>query len=172
MDAAVWGFIGVVVGGIVTGLATIGVEWVRSNHESTLDRDKRVDNRRLALEEFQRNTLVELQRALLDQARAEAEFFMHRLRATKEGAGHWSAIRIPDELDERNRALNQTVSTLTTRVVDDEVRQMVEALSRGYFAGLTAASSDEAERAFNGTTQLLKDIQDRTGELIRATFRI
>ena len=40
MDAAIWGFVGVVVGGVITGAVSIAAEWLRGRHETMLDETK------------------------------------------------------------------------------------------------------------------------------------
>ena len=46
---ASWGFAGVIVGGLVTGLTTLGVEWLRSKGEWSIDQKKRRTTDVLAL---------------------------------------------------------------------------------------------------------------------------
>ena len=64
MDAAVWGFLGVVIGGLVTGAITIWAQVLRGRQEADLDSAKRTDARRAGREGFQQSNLLELQVAL------------------------------------------------------------------------------------------------------------
>jgi hypothetical protein len=59
MDAAVWGVIGVIVGGLITGLVSVGAEWLRGKQAADLDGIKRTDDRRIKLDDIQRATLLE-----------------------------------------------------------------------------------------------------------------
>jgi hypothetical protein len=65
MDAAVWGFIGVVTGGLITGIVTVISERMRADKEAALDSAKRQDDRRIGSDAFQRQTLLALQEALV-----------------------------------------------------------------------------------------------------------
>ena len=63
MDAAIWGFIGVVVGGLITGLVSIRLETIRADKEAAFDSAKRSDDRQLGRDAFTRDTLLNLQDA-------------------------------------------------------------------------------------------------------------
>ena len=87
MDAAAWGFVGVVIGGVITGGVAIAAEWLRGRHESILDSSKRGDDRRLAREAFQRENLLDLQRLLAVWMRAEGKFMLSDQRTFRSTGG-------------------------------------------------------------------------------------
>ncbi len=64
MDAAVWGVVGVIVGGLITGFVTIRAESIRADKAAKLDSAKRQDDRRIASDAFQRENLLKLQEAI------------------------------------------------------------------------------------------------------------
>ena len=59
--AAVFGFIGVIIGGVVTGWFTIRAERVRADKAEAVDSARRRDERLLDRDNFQRATLLGLQ---------------------------------------------------------------------------------------------------------------
>jgi len=105
-DAATWGFVGVIVGGLITGLLTLGVELIRANRAAALDGAKRRDDRQLGRDQFQRETLLELQGAVTNFATA---------------LGRLHSVRTPEAVAEASRAA-LLVGTLGSRVDDDLVR--------------------------------------------------
>jgi hypothetical protein len=64
VEEAVWGFVGVVVGGFLTAAVTLGAEVVRGRHEFGRDDAKRQTDRQLAHDDFQRETLLALTKDL------------------------------------------------------------------------------------------------------------
>jgi hypothetical protein len=106
MDAAAWGFVGVVVGGLLTGIVSIAAEWLRGKHESNLDSAKRTDDRRLAREAFQRENLLAIQERLAEWMRAETKLNIHD-RATVEASGTITLAPrgLSDEIFETQRHL-------------------------------------------------------------------
>jgi hypothetical protein len=59
VDAAIWGFVGVLVG---AAAAVVG-QWLINRHESRLDSDRRDDDRRIERERFERKQLLAVQDA-------------------------------------------------------------------------------------------------------------
>jgi hypothetical protein len=150
-DAATWGFVGVIVGGLITGLLTLGVELIRANKAASLDSAKRRDDRQLGRDQFQRETLLELQRAVTE--------FMTAL-------GRLHSIRTSDAVADASRAA-LLVGTLGSRVDDDLVRMATDQLlttSAGVLRG------EPADAAFDGATTIAVAANSRAGEIIRATF--
>jgi hypothetical protein len=171
MDAAVWGFVGVVVGGVITGFVSVAAEWIRSSKEAALDGAKRQDDRRLSLDHFQRETLLELQDAVNDMARGSALILVEQVRQAGERS-RWEHTPVSEDLAEFERGARQRVATLQTRVLDGQVRGLVSnfisAERRMLFAETQSAASRESEEV----AEVVGSILDRTGELIRATFRV
>ena len=116
MSTAVWGFIGVVVGGLLTVAAQATAEFLRGRVAA---RDRQ-DRRDLASREFQRETLIELQAAMADYraaldrdksqilplrsteqqvaaARARYQMLVHRVSSSpaREAALAWEVAALP-----------------------------------------------------------------------------
>ena len=159
MDPAVWGFVGVIVGGLITGLVTVWAEKIRAEKVAALDSAKRQDDRRLSRDNFQRETLLALQDAVGD---VNAMMVRYRVRLD----GH-----APDaDTSDLYRIATGKVITLRSRIGDEQIRDAAGAFiqTAGQMTGtLDAATSDEAlGRAAGHARRVL----DRSGELIQATF--
>lgn len=144
MDGAIWGFVGVIVGGIITGLVTLGVELIRSGKETSLDSAKRRDDRQLGRDAFQREWLVALQDAI------QALWMIRE---------HGS----PAELDGL-----LAIAKIQSRISDDEVRTLTETFLTENLR-LSAAGSGDRE-LLGKVTGMIELILNRTGSLIRETF--
>ena len=171
MDAAVWGFIGVVLGGIITGVVTLRSEAIRADKEASLDGAKRTDDRRLALDQFQRATLLDLQDAVNDMATAGGEAFGESLQVSRQ-IGKWRHVPLIGDQSTFEQNARQRVATLNTRVADDDTRDLVLRFIVAHRHLAMAETQEDAEAAFGNVAQSVDAVMDRTGELIRATFRV
>ena len=103
MDAAVWGFIGVIVGVLIT----LGAEVILSRDEA--NPDSRSSRRRAERDQFQRSTLVKLQAALESFAGTALAIGAAR-HAEASAAGEWRPFgdhTLTPELTEANREANR-----------------------------------------------------------------
>lgn len=159
----------VIVGGLITAIATLGVALFNVEGEKNLDSRKRTDNRQLARDEYQRMTLVALQAAVIDLARGSSQMFQHDLRQYR-ATGKWGGTQMGDDLNECERDARQRVATLKTNVDDDETRVLVEALLRS-MQGVIGAKDEATADSANLESALLNGrIMEQSGALIRATF--
>jgi hypothetical protein len=145
MDAAVWGFLGVVVGGTLTGAITIWAQHLRGRQEADLDTAKRQAERRLDRDAFQQANLVELQVALDEWVGIE----LGRLEDVLAGE------RVADEGVRAADAPTRRLAYLTERVTDEDLRGRLTRIrttpwSAGDDDGVAdsrARLTDEARRA-------------------------
>ena len=144
MEPAVWGFIGVIVGGLITGMVTLGVELIRANKAASLDSAKRQDDRQFGRDQFQRETLLELQGAIEDLMLALGQI-------VKGGPGsEFARTGLP-------------VGRLGSRVDDDLVRMAAENLIE------LGAAIVRGEGGFDEAVVISRAAVSRSGELVRAT---
>lgn len=126
MDAAGWAFLGVIVGGVLTGTVQIGLEWIRIRSSRDLTEVERKRNHKAEVEAFQRQTLLELQLALRQWVQEEAKghaIWVENLKAT--GAiGNLGA-----DLDDLQRAYQWNAQNLAARVTNDALRESIDVLS-------------------------------------------
>jgi hypothetical protein len=162
MDGAVWGFIGVIIGGLTTGLVTLGVELIRANKAASLDSAKRQDDRQLGRDQFQRETLLKLQAAINELMAA-----LHALPTPTKGAVTRPGAEATVSAYGRT-ALR--VGTLGSRVDDEMVRTATEKL---VILGATIVEPEAwlaADAALDRAGDIAAATLSRSGELIRATF--
>jgi hypothetical protein len=166
MDAAVWGFIGVVVGSLIT----LGAELIRARNEASPD--SRSSRRLAERDRFQRATLVELQGALESFARAALAVGEAR-HAEASAAGGWRPFgdaTLTRELTEASRKANMAVVSLSALVLDDEVRRLCqEALASAAQIWL-AQSPDEADRGVAETINASTAASRRCGDVFRESY--
>jgi len=169
MDAAVWGFIGVIIGGVITGSITVVAEILRIRGEASLDGAKRKDDRQLGRDNFQREQLLALQDAVNDLTAASVAGYDHYQTAFR-ATGKWGAVLLPEALNRAEGVAVLQVATLRSRLADKTVRDLAAAL---IVAARTVTSSiDEptAAAAYPELNELAHDLLERTGELILLTF--
>ena len=159
MEAAVWGFVGVVIGGIITGFVSIRLETIRADREASLDSAKRADDRRLGRDAFQREGLLALQDAV---GEVNSSLVKYRTRQ----AGY-----VPEaDLPVRYQASTFRVITLRSRVADKEIREA----AAGFIAAagrITGAHTEaDADVALGEAGTFAHRVIERSGELIHATF--
>jgi len=115
---------------------------------------------------FQRQTLLELQDALLELARTEAEMNLFDMRAYRE-TGEWHKGRFAPELDERNRMANARTAVLTSRVRDESIREMVKKFKDKTTAAMMSTNIDECRAAQFEGTPIFTGLTERIGEVLR-----
>jgi hypothetical protein len=155
MDAAVWGFLGVVVGGLVTGAITIWAQWLRGRQEADLDTAKRLHDHRLGRDAFQQANLVELQVVLDEWVGME----IGRIEDVASGED------VPDPAVRAADAATRRLAYLTERVTDDELR---ERLSRIRKTAWSSCDQDALAEARARLADEARRAQEQLGELLRS----
>lgn len=155
MDSAVWGFLGVVIGSVLTGGLTLWAQWLRGRQDADLDSAKRQDDRRLGRERFQQANLLELQVALDEWVGTE----LGRLQDTIAGE------RMPDFGERAADASTRRLAYLTERVTDESLRAQLTRIRTTIWlspneADLATAPSQLSEAA--------RAAQDEVGALLRS----
>jgi hypothetical protein len=135
------------------------------------DREAREDARRDKLleqrNEFQRDCLVQLQEAMFELTRATTLMHFHDMRnyAT---TGSWQTQMYPEDIDERERALNGRTAMLVVRVRDDLVRKLVQQIKDIAAQATTfSTSKDEAQLQMRQLHEKQVEMNQRIGELLR-----
>lgn len=159
MDPAVWGFVGVIVGGLITGLVTIWAEKIRADKVAALDSAKRQDDRRLSRDNFQRETLLALQDAIGD---VNAMMVRYRVRLE----GHAPAADTPALY----QAATGNVITLRSRIGDEQIREAAGAFIQAAGQMTGARDGSTSDDALGRAAGHARRVLDRSGELIQATF--
>jgi hypothetical protein len=168
--AAVFGFIGVIIGGLVTGHYTIRAERIRADKAEAVDSAKRRDDRLLERDNFQRATLLGIQDVAGELVTLAAQVHANDSAAFAK-TGKWPiglarAEIIPAHLDAR-----LTLRKLQSRVVDEDVRGLVETMLASDAAVSAASDPESARRALADTQTSERRLIARSGELILQAFR-
>jgi hypothetical protein len=166
VDAAVWGFIGVVVGSLIT----LGAELIRTRNESSPD--SRTSRRLAERDRFQRSTLVELQGALESFAGA-ARAVGEARDAEASAAGAWrpfSDATLTPELTEANRKANMAIVSLSALVLDDEVRRLCQEVLASAAQIWLAQSAEEADLGVAATINAATAASRRCGDVFRESY--
>ena len=168
--AAVFGFIGVIIGGIVTGWFTIRAERVRADKAEAVDSARRRDERLLDRDNFQRATLLghpgRRGRARDAGRPGPCERLGAFAKTGKWPIGRARAETTPDHLDAR-----LTLRKLQSRVVDEEVRGLVDAMLASDAAVSAASDPESARRALADVQASERRLIARSGELILQAYR-
>jgi len=155
MDAAAWGFLGVVIGGVVTGAITIWAQYLRGRQEADLDSAKRQDQQRTGRDGFQQANLLELQVALDEWVGIE----LGRLEDTIAGE------RVPDAGVRAADAPTRRLAYLTERLTDDSLR---ERLTRIRISAWSAGADDDLVAARERLPDEARAAQEQVGTLLRS----
>ena len=165
MDAAVWGFVGVVIGAVITGLVTIVAERMRTDREASLDSAKREHDRLVARDAFQRETLLKLQVKLADWLAAMSELYLADRDAVR-STGQVDVM--PDELSSRESVAGRELAYLAERVLDDELRGRLVALRDLSGEATRARTADDVEAAHAAITMAGTEAVAHTGRVLRS----
>ena len=162
------------------GFATKFVsDWVQHRWQLERDRETRKETRRDQLSEqrwsFQRQTLLELQEAIQDLARATGAAHHQDEMAFRE-TGRWQRQVLVDDLSERGSLTSRRVLMLAVRVRDESLRDAVQRFRRltsQTETSLGRGSTPDAElrnasnAALLDAMPLLEQIHERIGEILR-----
>jgi hypothetical protein len=164
--------------GLFTVLALLlgyGIKYFedRVQHNRTLDRERETRRalRQDAIAErrtqFQRQTLLDLQPALLDLARQAGKMHLHDLTDYRT-TGVFHSKAYPDDVNENFRAATALTSMLAVRVNDDIVRVLISAFKSAASDIGDAESPDDSDSDFQTMSTLFVELQERIGVVLRA----
>jgi hypothetical protein len=153
--------------GFATGAVT---EWLRDRRTEGRERKARKEARRDQFlerrKDFQRQTLLDLQEAVMELIRTAGEMHYQDLMASRK-AGKWVSQPVTDELNERARIVQARTTLLSVRVRDDSVRGFVDEL-KGHASSLVVSKSQaESEATFANINPIFQKLNERVGQLLR-----
>jgi hypothetical protein len=108
-------------------IGTIGAQGLTAWFASKREEGARAAERQVAREAFQRDTLLELQDAVLEMVRVATKLYISH-RTVFAQTGEYARTPDPADLDEAARTSMALVAKLGQRVVDDELRGAITAL--------------------------------------------
>ena len=166
MEAAVFGLLGVALGGLITGFVTIRAEQLRTERETALDSARRQDDRKIERDRFQLATLQAVQLALGEWIRTRTEMY-HADKAAMRATGR-VANPYPNDLGERERVAAREFMYLVERIRDDDLRESLRTLRHSTVKTIMATTEDEVEAAFNRTGDMALAALDQLGVVLRS----
>jgi hypothetical protein len=142
-------------------------------HDRTLKRER--ETRRALRQDviaerrtqFQRQTLLDLQPALLDLARQAGKMHLHDFRDYRT-TGVFHSQAYPDDVNEGFRAATALTSMLAVRVNDDNVRVLISAFKSAASDIGGAESPDDSDSDIHTMSELFVHLQERIGVVLRA----
>ncbi len=165
MEAALWGFIGTLVGAI----ASIATVWISNKHAASLQQYASELERNERRRAFQRDTLLSLQDALHDELRISSRVYYADKRAFVE-SGSWGTQLLGDELNESSRIASRKVTILLDRVIDDELRKNIGELRTAMTNATMASSPESAENLFQSMMVRAPATMEQIGKALRAQY--
>lgn len=153
----------VLLGAIIAGAVSIGGEILRGRQDSNLDGSRRTNDRKIERDRIQRDTLIELQVALIEWLRVQALTSMSDIRAIRT-TGTYGVHG--DDLAAGQLATARHLAYLTQRVKDDVLRESLERL-RAMTPPALPRSEAEARAAMDALTFASGPVQDQLGEVLR-----
>ena len=145
-------------------------DWVQ--HRRTLEREREMRlaerNAKLADRrvEFQRQTLLELQDAVIEVARTTASMAHHDLVNFRRN-GTWQRDLYPADLDRDAMLAMRRTSVLMVRVRDETTRQLVQRVKDSSVAATGSHDQETSDSELLKLARAFEELQPRIGELLR-----
>jgi hypothetical protein len=145
-------------------------DWLQDKRNIAREREAREaarqDQRYERRTNFQRQTLLDLQEASMQLARATGAAH-HQDEMAYRTTGKWQKQLLPSDLDEGYRLAQTLTSMLSVRVRDDSVRQLVKNLKTHSTEAMISANQDDSGRAMTNMASVHEELHERIGELLR-----
>jgi hypothetical protein len=165
LEAAFWGLIGTLVG----GLTSICTTWLSSQTTYKIQSSKTAEDRAERAKEFQRKTLLELQEAIHDTLRLSTRAHMEDFQVHRQ-TGEWGRALLSPELNEALRLARRQVAILVERVNDETLREAVKSLMRLSAEGGLARSELEAEGNQQALLLATVPLFENLGSVLRSHY--
>jgi hypothetical protein len=144
-------------------------DWLQHQRTGEREREAREAARREQLFErrstFQRQTLLDLQEALMQLARTIGEM-NSRDNVTYRDTGKWQRQLYGADLAEGNRLANARTAMLGVRVRDDSVRDLLQQFKDHCTAVTMSASQADCERSLRSMSAVFVTLNQRIGEVL------
>lgn len=168
VTSAGWFPVATAFAGYAAGFVT---EWFRDSRTARREREaraeKRADDLRARRAEFQRQTLLDLQEAMFQLARA-AVALHHQDAMTFRNTGVWGRQPVSDELSEGHRAALARTNMLVARVRDEDIRHLVGQLRAHSAEASISRSEADAGRCIASMMGAQEQANERVGEILRS----
>ena len=159
--------VAVLIGG---GISLIGV-WLSNNLNTKARRLEREDRAAEERSIFQRNTLMDVNKAITRSMRDTAVLHLADVKVAHE-TGDYAGHVLPDSTEVGSLERGQELAHLTNLILDEDIREKVQALRRAMHAvGRPGPRSlQEGEEEFDHLVSLLERVQVEIAEAIRSLW--
>ncbi|HLQ14433.1 MAG TPA: hypothetical protein VK256_01055 [Candidatus Eisenbacteria bacterium] len=147
------------------GLGLLGgilIEHLRTRR----DRAARTESRQDQKDDFQRQTLLDLQEAVARFGRAVGRAHHQDIMAHRE-SGKWGRSLLGDDLDQEYVASQVHLQLLRERARDDELRRLATRFQNLGVLVTMSQSKDQATSRMDDWIECLGNLQDRLGMVLR-----
>ncbi len=145
-------------------------DWVQHRRTSEREREARQEARQDQLFErrttFQRQTLLDLQDAMMQLMRTTGEMHHQDLMDFRK-TGQWHKQLYPEDVSEDNRLANARTTVLGVRARDESVRGLVAAVKDHAPRAGVGRSKEECEREIDAAMVEFERFNQRVGEVLR-----
>ncbi len=166
------GLIGVIIGGVLVTVSSVVVALIQADRAAALDQQKRLDDRRIGSDAFQRDTLLDLQERLAEWMRTLGQIHIADSRTLKEKG---KLFQLPEGVSDANFDTGRRLMYLTDRVRDDDLRRALTDLRANAARGEAWRAVDHEnmtietlERDFVALVVEGDAVQMRLGEILRS----
>ena len=145
-------------------------DWYQHKRTVERERESRRETRDVTTErrtQFQRQTLLDLQSAVMDLARYTGKMHHHDLIGHRT-TGIFHLQPYPDDVNENFRAATALTSILSVRVNDDRVRVLVSAFKSAASDVGDAENPNDSKASLDTMSGLFVELQERIGVVLRA----
>lgn len=165
MEAAIWGFLGTLVGALASLTTTV----VTARNQASLQSAASQQEREERFRAFQLDTLLEFQNAFHDLMRLVTRAHLEDVAEFKR-TGVWGRNSLTEEVNDGLFTARRKVSLLIERVSDDVLRAELKELSKSV-AELTFVKDYEvAERLFHSNVLKAILVMEKIGTSLRAQY--
>lgn len=169
MDAALWGFIGTVLGAAVGASASVATTVIASKNAAGLQAQADSLERSERSRAFQRDNLLATQEALQSVGRLVSRAFHHDVMACRSG-GVWATTLLPAELDESLGDSNRCLAALMQRIADDSLREQLRQVHSDLTLVTMSASREEADARMTASTVAFDRVMTHLGQVLRSNY--
>jgi hypothetical protein len=165
MEAAVWGFIGTLIG----ALASIATNVIASRNAAALQNSAASASREEQRKAFQRDTLLRLQDDLHRLLRRTFQIHLSDLQSFR-ATGKWGSEALPEELNSGHMETVRDVNVLIERVAEDALRTELKAFVISLNEVTFARSQNDADRRLEAMNTRAVQVLERVGTVLRAQY--
>lgn len=162
------GFLGAILGAVVGAAASVVTTMVAARNSIRLQEHSDSLLRRERAREFQRTTLLELQEALVLNARLFVRAHLEDAASFRKNPT--AKPMLSDKLDDELAQSNRRVSLLTERVADDPLRERIKEVRKLMDKVVIARSLQESQSAAENFPVPFQGLMEHLGTVLRSHY--